>query len=900
MNQSSFVFIESNTSGTGELFVKEIINRSLEPVFITKDPKKYSFLKNYLIHPVVLDTNDESAILEKVRSLASVVGVFSTSELYIETAANISKKIGLPCNNPTSIRKCRDKFLLSCELSQKDIKTPKTLKVSLDGPKCNDLMSDFTFPVIVKPSKLSGSVGVKLCQNNEDLLEFIEELTNKNKTAYFLEQDSDIIIQEYIDGEEYSVETITNGNKHTLVGITKKYLGKLPYFIEVGHDFPGLMPEDTDYCLIEETVTKALDAIGFRFGPAHTEIRISKNTPYVIEINPRLAGGMIPKLISISTGKNIISDVVDHHLGTDLSVEFKPQQFTSLRFILPPEETHVTGIDVSQVLDSGENFSEIVIQKDPSQIQERYNDFRDRIGYLLFAGNKRDDVLQSTEASLKAIKFLHDRKCNIHSISDTGLLKSTIHPTAYKILNRSSKSLEELRLSDYQMYAKINEAHILMLVEQGLFCLQNAKKIFTSMNDLKETEFSQLLDRKVERGTYIEFESYLLETHGDDIAGSIHLGRSRNDIIETIFRIQCRKRILTLFGNIWKLRSSLLVKARLSAKYPLPIYSQYQTAMPGNVCHYYLGMNEAFLRSQNELISTFSRINTSPLGNCAGGGTIFKINPSETASLLGFERVKENSMDGISNKDDALKVLSELAILSTTISRMASDLLLWSTQEFGFVRFPDDLVGCSSMLPQKRNPYLLEEIKTKTSMVTSNFSNFLSSVQGIPSGNSYEAKKLSNILVMQSFELIEDTVELINLHTINCIFNRNAMEQASNKSIAIAPIASELLSVHTGSTKAAHFEIGSIIHDSFERGEDPNRQISLKLSESLIKHPTQDENWGGLCEFGGGPGEKSTQHQLSRAEMELKKSSFWYVKKNKEITNADIQKEKRINQILNQ
>lgn len=212
----SIAFIESNTTGTGEIFLLTAQNLGLRVVFLTATPEKYLFLKKLLLHPVIIDTSDTNLVYEHLKKINNLVGVISTSESFVYNAAVIAQKFGLPHVTPVAIANCRDKYKFSELLKEAKLPVIATTR---------NINANFDFPVVVKPNPGTGSIGVKLCSSSDELAQHITKLDSM-----------DILIQEYIAGAEYSAEIIIAGGEYHFLGVTKKHLGPEPYFVEHGHD----------------------------------------------------------------------------------------------------------------------------------------------------------------------------------------------------------------------------------------------------------------------------------------------------------------------------------------------------------------------------------------------------------------------------------------------------------------------------------------------------------------------------------------------------------------------------------------------------------------------------------------------------------------------------------------
>ena len=880
-----FVFIESNTSGTGIHFIKEVLNKGMEVIFLTKSPDKYLFLNQELIHPFDMDTDDLEAICGFLKKIKRLKGILSTSEYYVEISSRAAQRFKLKHNNPSAINLCRNKGALYKYLENCDMDVPKTAYVESFQQGISFLKKS-KYPVVIKPNNLSGSIGVRLCQTYQEAISHLKFLFSNKNLSSLTDSKNLVLIQSYIDGEEYSVESITFDGQHTIIGITKKYLSSPPHFLEIGHDFPGLKEDNPLAELINQTVQKVLDYIGYNFGPAHTEVRVNQGKVYIIEVNPRLAGGMIPLIIKAATGIDLIQNTINLYLGQPLNFTPSFNRYSSIRYIIPQTE----GIfKMVKNLEDNPHITEYGMFKKIGDFVSINRDFRDRIGYLITEGKTQKQAIQKVTQALNGIEL------SIQPHTQDSVLRFQIHPQAYQILNKETNNRETSKIKDFENFVIINEAHLLMLYKCQLLPKGYLQKIIITMQKIKKENFSSLICKRAERGNYLLFEQHLIQELGINIAGSIHTARSRNDLLETIFRINARESILDIYAALWKLRSEVL---RLAEKYkdkPFPIYSQYQTALPSNFAHYILGINEALSRDQLEYERLYQLINTSPLGSGAGNGTSLPINPSITASFLGFEETFVNSLDAISNKDISLKIIAAIAIAGTNVSRIAADLQLWTTREFGFVDLPEILVGGSSLMPQKRNPYLLEEIKVKTTQILGDLTSLFASVHKTPTGNSYEIKNVIVQNLQHAVECFKDALDLTTLHLKNAIFKWDIVNINSRNTLLVSTYASELLTLSGIPSKKSHSIIAEILHNN----SNPFQSIKSYLENENILLQDNPINWAYANEYGGGPGKKSTEKQITRAQECLLNDAVWWHNKSTKLQLASNERAIQLKQLVN-
>lgn len=378
MSLAKFIFIESNTSGTGELLLYKACEKNLVPIFITSNPKKYAFLPIENLTVLVLDTDDRNTLLNAILHIENVQGVYSSSDYFIETASWLAKKLKLLGTHFQTVKICRNKNQFYEAISMGEFNTPKTTCFS-DEPAAI-ASAAFRFPIVIKPSNASGSVGVKLCQKEEDAKKHIQFLYENSN--------ADVLIQEYVEGAEFSVEVCTFRGQNHVLGITKKYLSDFPYFIETGHDFPAILTKD-DESNINEAVNRLLSFLNFDFGFCHIEVKIKEEKIVIIEVNPRLAGGMIPVLIQKATGLDVLGLLLDIYVGKTPMLKIQYNGFSSIRHVLGKKQGKI-----NMLIYHGQNVDEIKFVKKPGEDFILHGDFRDRLAYLI-CSHKNFDVCKN-------------------------------------------------------------------------------------------------------------------------------------------------------------------------------------------------------------------------------------------------------------------------------------------------------------------------------------------------------------------------------------------------------------------------------------------------------------------------------------------------------------------------
>ncbi|NPA51973.1 MAG: argininosuccinate lyase [Aquificae bacterium] len=275
-------------------------------------------------------------------------------------------------------------------------------------------------------------------------------------------------------------------------------------------------------------------------------------------------------------------------------------------------------------------------------------------------------------------------------------------------------------------------AHAKMLGEKGIIPKEDAEKIVKGLNQIKEEILQDRFEWKKElEDVHMNIEKALIEKIGS-IGGKLHTGRSRNDQVVTAFKLYIKEETQNLINLLTQLKVSLLNKAQETVDIVMPAYTHLQRAQPIRLAHYFLAYLEMFNRDKERFQDSLKRINQLPLGSGAVAGVDFPIDREFVAKELGFNEVMRNSLDATASRDYIIEFLSNCAICMSNLSRISEDLIIWNSTEFGFVELPDKLTTGSSIMPQKKNPDVLELIRGKTGRVYGDLVAVLTIVKGLP------------------------------------------------------------------------------------------------------------------------------------------------------------------------
>ncbi len=298
--------------------------------------------------------------------------------------------------------------------------------------------------------------------------------------------------------------------------------------------------------------------------------------------------------------------------------------------------------------------------------------------------------------------------------------------------------MEEIGASidfDKRLYAHdiaASKAHCAMLAETGIISREDNQKIQQGLDKiLAEIEAGKFGFSRALEDIHMNIEARLEELIGAQ-AGKLHTARSRNDQVATDFKLYIRDAIDAIDLAIHELQLALANKALDHAATVMPGYTHLQTAQPVTFGHHCLAYVEMLARDRGRLADARKRLNESPLGAAALAGTSFAIDRDMTAKTLGFDRPAANSLDAVSDRDFALETLATCAICALHLSRLAEEIVLWTSAQFGFLSLSDEFSTGSSIMPQKRNPDGAELVRAKTGRIVAALNGLAMVMKGLP------------------------------------------------------------------------------------------------------------------------------------------------------------------------
>ena len=374
-------------------------------------------------------------------------------------------------------------------------------------------------------------------------------------------------------------------------------------------------------------------------------------------------------------------------------------------------------------------------------------------------------------------------------------------------LNASIKY--DYRLAKYDIEVSI--AHAMMLAKSDVIKKEECDVIVNGLKDIKkEINEGKFELKKQLEDIHMNIESRLTEIIGP-VAGKLHTARSRNDQVATDTRLFLIEKINYLVSLIEENQKILSKQALDNFDAVMPGYTHLQIAQPITLGHHLLSYVELLNRDKLRLMDTLERLNESPLGAAAMAGTSYPIDRKYSAKLLGFDKPMSNSIDAVSSRDMLLETLSNIAILSVNLSRLAEEIILWVSAEFNYITLPDSLTTGSSIMPQKRNPDGAEIIRSKAGRVIGSLNTLLVVMKGLPLTYNKDLQEDKEPL-FDAIDTIELSLQVMCKMICDMKPNRERMLKSAKNGFSIATDIADVLVQSLGIPfREAHKIVGSIV-----------------------------------------------------------------------------------------
>jgi len=430
---------------------------------------------------------------------------------------------------------------------------------------------------------------------------------------------------------------------------------------------------------------------------------------------------------------------------------------------------------------------------------------------------------------------------------------------------------------DFRLYPQEIEggkAHARMLAKQKIISDEEASQMVAALSEIKR-EMDQPdypLDESHE-DVHSLVEKALVAKIGP-LGEKLHTGRSRNDLVAFDVRLYVREAIGKLQILLKELQRTLVDLAERNVEIIVPGYTHLQRAQPVLVAHHLLAYYEMLKRDRERLQDSLKRVNILPLGSAALAGSTFDFDRTAAAEELGFEGLSANSMDAVSDRDFVLEFLFSASVLMMHLSRFSEELIIWSTQEFGFVNLPDAFCTGSSIMPQKKNPDLLELVRAKTGRLYGHLMALMTMLKGLPLTYNKDLQEDKEAL-FDSVDTTEQCLIVITRLLKELSFDGERMKRACDEGYLVATDLADYL-VHKGTTfRQAHEAVGKMVLYALEQ----KKELKYLSLDELTRFSSQIESdvyeWlePEMCvqrrNLRGGTGPEAVAANIRKAKEEL-------------------------------
>jgi argininosuccinate lyase len=374
-----------------------------------------------------------------------------------------------------------------------------------------------------------------------------------------------------------------------------------------------------------------------------------------------------------------------------------------------------------------------------------------------------------------------------------------------------------------------SRAHVRMLAHVGLLTDAERDAVLSALDIVwMEMESGSFGFVDSDEDIHTAVERRVTELSGD-AGAKLHTGRSRNDQCATDTRLWTKRALRDVASRVVGLQLVLLTRAEAAGETYLPGYTHLQRAQPVLLAHHFLAHAWTLARDVDRLMATLERMDVSPLGAGALAGSSLPLDPAYSASLLGFARVFENSLDAVSDRDYIAESLFNLALIGTHLSRLGEEWVLWTSEEFGFARLDDGYATGSSMLPQKKNPDIAELARGKSGRLIGNLTGLLTTLKGLPLAYNRDLQEDKEPL-FDSVDQVSLALSALSGMIATATIIAPRMQAAADSPTSSATDLAEWLVAGGTPFRQAHAIVGAVVRASLEDGAQP-------LSDLVAAHP---------------------------------------------------------------
>jgi argininosuccinate lyase len=477
-----------------------------------------------------------------------------------------------------------------------------------------------------------------------------------------------------------------------------------------------------------------------------------------------------------------------------------------------------------------------------------------------------------------------------------GRLKKRVHPVVVAHITQPYLAAGS-KLAEY--HYEVHDAHVLMLAERELLDKGSCATLLRGLARLRAGE-PDGTPFDPETDLYMNMESRLIALVGD-LGGMMHIGRSRNDLYATVTRMAVRAELLCVLEATLGLIGAALGAAAKQASTTMPGYTHWQHAQPVTVGHYLTGVSQSLLRDADRLRAAYIHTDECAMGAAALSGTSFAIDRQRVSALLGFGAVLENTYDAVAARDYLVEAGASLANLMVTLSRLCEDLTIWSTQEFGMIDIPEEFAITSSIMPQKKNPFVLEHVKGRAAQVIAAATAVPTVLKGTSFSHSREVGGESAAGIFGAFALTHGCLAMMAELLPALKFNTELMDRRAAESFCtVTDLVDLIVRRKRLPFRTAHHivaELVNAVHEQSGTVKDITPTLidriarsvcgqELDLSPSDVRDALDPRRNVAAREIFGGPGPQALQAMISRQHSRRDEYQRWLASRRAALESA--------------
>ncbi|TJV79396.1 MAG: ATP-grasp domain-containing protein [Mesorhizobium sp.] len=393
MARKALILVEGHR-GNGPLHVQAAQRLGLHPITLATDPAQYEYLAPESIEAIRVDTDNFDALIRECYRLranydiAGITGFSGDDESVSATVGKLCRHFDLPGPTPASIEGCCDKFTQRQLLAEAGVPVP-AYRVATNATEVESFAAEIGLPAILKPVLGSGSIGVRLCRNVDELAEHTTYLLGG---MHIWRSSPRILVEEFAQGPHYCIEIMGN----QVIGIGALDFCRPPHFVCREFIYPAVLSDD-EHDRISDVSLSCLRALGLGWGPTNVELRWTKRGPVVIEVNPRLPGSPCPELVQLAYGVDLVTEHIKLVIGAEWNLRKSHSETAAARFLVADRDGTLDWIDGDSRATAVPGVAEVKLYVQPKTQIVRKSDFRDCIGHVIAASPcpaKTDSILQ--------------------------------------------------------------------------------------------------------------------------------------------------------------------------------------------------------------------------------------------------------------------------------------------------------------------------------------------------------------------------------------------------------------------------------------------------------------------------------------------------------------------------